>query len=1337
MKKAYTRLQGLIFTLFISCLCLLLISSKSIAETIPSEEVDQARLTLLIYMCGSDLEGRTGSGTMDLQEMMASGFDEEAVNVIVMAGGTQRWLNRLPADETSIYEIHQQDMVKVQYNPAMNMGDPLTLTQFLDFGYVNYPAEKYALILWDHGGGPLKGVCWDITADKDNLRIPELEKALADSQIHAAGGSFEWIGFDACLMSSIEVAHTLSPYASYMIASQELEPGAGWSYSFLKDIEKDSSGAVTGRRIVEDYFDASGTDNGFLTLSCLDLGQTGYVEDCLDAFFLDLSEDLNTETFTGLSKLRQGVRGFGRTSGKKEGSDDCDLADLTDLIVSYTPQAPAKAQKAADALDQMIVYSRSSDDSGHGVSVYYPYYNKELFRKKWGEVCSDLNFSSGYISFLGNFSRIWMGEQLGNWKSLQTPVEGGVGNEELFSVQLSPEQMGTLAYAHMIVLEESVEENSNEFSQIYETGDVSLGEDGTLSAHYSGESLYVFDENDQPLCGPLHYRVVDDRILIYAKFFQEGGSIFGDEDVLFICTREEGRDKLSIRSVQVYDDQTGIYSNRLSFDPASYKEVYFPMYLKRKPFSENSQLPPFEQWVEKNSEDGQDGGIYRAMYLPREWQFGFSDEQMDSNERYVSFQITDSQGNVHATPLLPVKNKSISKIDMSSGSIKTEDYEVSFSGLVKKTKLHAGLEFAIEVNNLTDRKIQVSVKDNKLVINRHLPLPFEWVTEITGHQTERNKKNYWSDELTGIGHIDTIELTLYVGDKTHDVLIDNLNIDLDEVTEEFREQDVCTDVYENDVTQWNLTSFEYDEVRFRRGFSGILYGKNITNHKVYYDFFAVIVDGVELELDVVSTDLEFILSPGEERYGRFVIETDQYDMLQKRDENLLEDVGISQVHDLIFVGKDDRGRIIRIPLTLNEPYMYRPDLADASLDDVERTEIYKTEDFAVFLRKILVSGTGVVLVMDMENFSDEEKTVYFPTIKVNEGQGSVMLHSIIPDEYEGLTILAHSLARRYIDVFGLGAQEMVYNSIDMTMSVYGADQDINAMRQISIDFLKRPLTGQSKDSIVALSDIQLESTDILLETDTDQPLIDSVIELPDNAAQYWHELSLSLSDYYSEEELKSITTVSAMICRKLDEKKVDMGGEYHEGDWLLSSLAHVAVNNLEGICTGMYTGLVPMVNDQFMSRFQLDEQGKKKDQLVIRLAVEPSVKVKKEYLTSSGLYANDAYLNYDTKIDYETNTGEIKNCRVRGFDEDFTNWPAGRFESIDTGYSFMEYIEADPFLKRRSEGTVWIEDDGVYCLEGKSLHVRLVPITELTDEIYVVYLIERTDGDRDIIAVPY
>ena len=174
-----------------------------------SAQAPERRLTLMIYMCGSNLESSYGSASADIQEMLAAAPGLDGATVLVMTGGSTSWATGYDAGQTQITELGKRGMRVVWRSDALNMGAPETLTQLLRFGVTQYPAQDYALIMWNHGGGPLEGVCWDELFSMDRLSLSELTGAIA-----AAGmpQKLSWIGFDACLMSSIEVACALEPY---------------------------------------------------------------------------------------------------------------------------------------------------------------------------------------------------------------------------------------------------------------------------------------------------------------------------------------------------------------------------------------------------------------------------------------------------------------------------------------------------------------------------------------------------------------------------------------------------------------------------------------------------------------------------------------------------------------------------------------------------------------------------------------------------------------------------------------------------------------------------------------------------------------------------------------------------------------------------------------------------------------------------------------------------------------------------------------------------------------------------------------------------------------------
>ena len=143
-----------------------------------------------------------------------------------------------------------------------NMGDPQTLIDFVTWAQQSFPSDKYALILWNHGDGwsremtrPGKeSVCTDST-DSDRLNMKELQNAFS-----SIGGRLDLIGFDACLMSMIEVAYEIRDYGDVMVGSEEVEPDEGWPYQIiLEGLQANPSWSAQSLAvaIVEAYYSQS------------------------------------------------------------------------------------------------------------------------------------------------------------------------------------------------------------------------------------------------------------------------------------------------------------------------------------------------------------------------------------------------------------------------------------------------------------------------------------------------------------------------------------------------------------------------------------------------------------------------------------------------------------------------------------------------------------------------------------------------------------------------------------------------------------------------------------------------------------------------------------------------------------------------------------------------------------------------------------------------------------------------------------------------------------------------------------------------------------------------
>lgn len=116
------------------------------------------------------------------------------------------------------------------------------LTEFITTTARTYPAKNYMLVLWDHGGGPAGGFGGDdrgkdedtyITADQLTRSLSDAKSEINKDTSVSYNKNFEklaFLGFDACLMGNLETAMALEPYAKYLFASEDLEPGSGWDH---------------------------------------------------------------------------------------------------------------------------------------------------------------------------------------------------------------------------------------------------------------------------------------------------------------------------------------------------------------------------------------------------------------------------------------------------------------------------------------------------------------------------------------------------------------------------------------------------------------------------------------------------------------------------------------------------------------------------------------------------------------------------------------------------------------------------------------------------------------------------------------------------------------------------------------------------------------------------------------------------------------------------------------------------------------------------------------------------------------------------------------------------
>ena len=267
----------------------------------------KSKRTIMLYDCGSNLETQAGLATYNLQQILESSFSsDDDIRFIVMTGGSHKWQIEedklvfpnevaLPEDAVVEYDTAKREYAKEPSDPKSQvsnvynqiweakgidatlengqgdpnagkmvlldgdgitkadgsvkseeelMSDPGTLKAFINYCEANFPADKYDLILWDHGGGPKGGFGSDEHHDDgDHWGVPDIMsfdgivEALADNAVtnsdadgDGKNDKFDFVNFDACLMNSVELALAMADCTDYYIASAETEPGYGQYY---------------------------------------------------------------------------------------------------------------------------------------------------------------------------------------------------------------------------------------------------------------------------------------------------------------------------------------------------------------------------------------------------------------------------------------------------------------------------------------------------------------------------------------------------------------------------------------------------------------------------------------------------------------------------------------------------------------------------------------------------------------------------------------------------------------------------------------------------------------------------------------------------------------------------------------------------------------------------------------------------------------------------------------------------------------------------------------------------------------------------------------------------
>lgn len=358
-------------------LALLLIAALTLpfAPAGLSAFAQQNEVTILAYVCGADLESEEGEASGDIKEMISSGVgNSSAVTALIATGGSSRWQNYgISSRSVQYYRLGQKSPELIKDVGRRNMGDAATLSDFLQFGISTAPAKRYVLIFWDHGGGPVYGVCNDENYKDDGLTLSELRTGLKNG---LGGTRVDIVGFDCCLMNCLDLCNDLYGIADYAVVSQELVSGTGLNYDeWMKPVVSDPG--ISSQKIAMSIADTYVAENSrgryadTATMSVIAMDKMPAVMEAANAFSASLSKLMQTN-LAGVVRLRNQLTTFGEFMDY----DASDLVDVEDMCEAFSSLLPDECEALRQAARQAVCYNCTTNDIAsyaHGLSFFMPY----------------------------------------------------------------------------------------------------------------------------------------------------------------------------------------------------------------------------------------------------------------------------------------------------------------------------------------------------------------------------------------------------------------------------------------------------------------------------------------------------------------------------------------------------------------------------------------------------------------------------------------------------------------------------------------------------------------------------------------------------------------------------------------------------------------------------------------------------------------------------------------------------------------------------------------------------------------------------------------------------
>jgi hypothetical protein len=360
--------------------------------------------TVLVWIAGDNNLDEFGLKDIDEMKKVGSNDDIDVVAQFDRAGDTH----------TRRYHLRrgtELDADLIEDVGETNTGDPAVAAGFFSWGIERWPSQKVLAVMWNHGSGideadiyargasrtvahrvaaspfrralfstsveaalASRGIAYDDAA-RDFLDNKELRSVLEHVKQNA-GRAIDVLGFDACLMSMVEVGYELRGLVAHVVGSEQTEPGDGWPYDRVLKALADrprSSPAELSAIAVEQYLESYAQSSEGVTQSTFDLSRVEVAAQAVDALATALIVALPTAGYATISKAVKNVQRFER-------ADFADLGDFCSLMLAGQP-GDAVEEAAQGVIDALTGANGLVAAAGHhgpgveratGAAVYLP-----------------------------------------------------------------------------------------------------------------------------------------------------------------------------------------------------------------------------------------------------------------------------------------------------------------------------------------------------------------------------------------------------------------------------------------------------------------------------------------------------------------------------------------------------------------------------------------------------------------------------------------------------------------------------------------------------------------------------------------------------------------------------------------------------------------------------------------------------------------------------------------------------------------------------------------------------------------------------------------------------